>query len=164
MTIIQQRAEQLDPSTFFGVPIIEFENGGRQQLILLLMSGLEPASKAQIGTMLDNFLRDSTADAVFLTSILPAGWRGGDYRGESWFGTSHQSDVPGCIRHSLRWIRRECRRRGLYVRRLGRERAGQTWLHIVTSLNGTKLDTGVPAEIHAGDALRFGDVELRFQP
>jgi len=34
----------------------------------------------------------------------------------------------------------------------------------VTSLNGTKLDTGVPAEIHGDDTLRFGDVELRFQP
>lgn len=33
----------------------------------------------------------------------------------------------------------------------------------VTSLNGTRLDTGVPAEIHAGDALGFGDVQLRFQ-
>ena len=213
MATVQQRAEQLDSSTFFGVPITGFENGGRQQIILLLMSGLEPgsklvdlgcgilrggywlihfldphcyhgiepntkrlevgrdlvlepetlrekqprfdtnanfdtsvfgtkfdfflaysiwthASKAQIKTMLDNFVRDSTPEGVFLTSVLPAGWRGRDYRGEKWFGTSHESAVPGCIRHSLRWIRGECRRRGLYVEDLGRERDGQTWLLI----------------------------------
>ncbi len=33
-----------------------------------------------------------------------------------------------------------------------------------TFLNGSRLDTGVPAEIHSGDELRFGVVELRFQP
>jgi len=31
-----------------------------------------------------------------------------------------------------------------------------------TSINGTMLETGVPARIHAGDELRFGLVELRF--
>jgi hypothetical protein len=218
MTIVQLRAQRLDGSTFFGVPIAGFENGGRQQLILLLMSGLEPtskvvdlgcgvlragywlvhfldpncyygiephiarldagknlilepetlqakkprfdtnanfdtsvfgtkfdfflaysiwthASKPQIETMLDNFLRDSAPEAVFLTSVLPAGWRGRDYRGTKWFGTSHESEAPGCIHHSLRWIRNECRRRGLYVRVLGRERGGQSWLHISRSSN-----------------------------
>lgn len=33
-----------------------------------------------------------------------------------------------------------------------------------TYLNGSRLETGVPAEIHDGDLLRFGVVELRFQP
>jgi hypothetical protein len=218
MTTVQQRVERLDAATFFGVPVAGFENAGRQQLILLLMSGLEPTSKVvdlgcgilragywlihfldphryhgiephakrlevgrdfilepetlqakqprfdtnanfdtsvfgvtfdfflaysiwthaakpQIERMLDNFVRDSAAGAVFLTSVLPAGWRGRDYRGETWFGTSHESEAPGCIRHSLRWIRRECLRRGLHMRRLGRERDGQTWLHISRSGN-----------------------------
>jgi hypothetical protein len=42
---VQQRAEQLDRSKFFGVPVSGFENAGRQQFILLLMSGLTPSSK-----------------------------------------------------------------------------------------------------------------------
>lgn len=213
MTTVQERAERLDPSKFFGVPIAGFENAGRQQFVLLVMAGLEPqskvldlgcgvlragywlihfldphcyygiepsrerlemgrtlilepetervkqprfdtnpdfdssvfgvkfdffiaysiwthASKPQIETMLDNFLRDSKPDAVFLTSILPAVWPRRDYRGKGWFGTSHESDQPGCIRHSLKWIGSECRRRGLRVRNLGRERDGQTWLQI----------------------------------
>jgi len=32
-----------------------------------------------------------------------------------------------------------------------------------TYLNGTRLETGVPAEMRAGDKLRFGVVELQFQ-
>src|SRR5689334_15973601 len=42
---VQGRAEALDPETFFGVPIRGFDRGGRAQLILLLMAGLEPRSK-----------------------------------------------------------------------------------------------------------------------
>jgi len=213
MSEIQYRAEGLDASKFYGVPIAGFEDAGRQQFILLLMAGLRPqskvldigcgvlragywlihfldphcyygiephgerletgrsqiverdvertkhphfdtnanfdsgifgtkfdfflaysiwthASKPQIEMMLDNFLRDSNPDAVFLTSILPAFWPGDDYRGEKWFGTSHESAKPGCIRHSLDWIERACRHRGLHVRKLGRERDGQTWLQV----------------------------------
>jgi len=32
-----------------------------------------------------------------------------------------------------------------------------------TFVNGTRLDTGVPVQIHAGDKLRMGVVELRFE-
>lgn len=32
-----------------------------------------------------------------------------------------------------------------------------------TFLNGTRLDSGVPAQIHPGDKLRFGLVELQFE-
>jgi hypothetical protein len=213
MTTVQQRAQSLDASIFFGVPIAGFENSGRQQFILLLMNGLEPsskvvdlgcgvlragywlihfldpgcyhgiephqerletgknkilepetlsekrprfdtnpnfdtgvfdtkfdfflaysiwthASKPQIASMLDRFLEDSSPGAVFLTTILPAGLLKPDYSGNAWFGTSHESDVPGCIHHSLSWIRNESRRRQLDVRILGRERDGQTWLSI----------------------------------
>jgi SAM-dependent methyltransferase len=213
MMQVQDRAERLGRSKFFGVPIAGFENAGRQQLILLLLSGLEPSSKVvdlgcgvlragywlihfldahcyfgiephterlavgremilepdaerakqpmfdtnadfdtgvfgvrfnfflaysiwthaakpQIEMMLDNFVRDSAPEAVFLTSMLPAGWRLADYRGATWFGTSHESDVVGCIGHRLQWIRNQCRRRGLRMQRLGRERDGQTWLLI----------------------------------
>ena len=210
---VQERAERLDRSTFFGVPIAGFEKAGRQQFVLLLMAGLEPhskvldlgcgvlragywlihfldphcyfgiephrerletgrtlllepdtervkeprfdtnpefdssvfgvkfdfflaysiwthASKPQIEMMLDNFLRDSTPGAVFLTSVLPAVWPRRDYGRKGWFGTSHELGQPGCIRHSLKWIDDACRRRGLRVNNLGRERDGQTWLQI----------------------------------
>ncbi len=213
MKTIQVRAEALDRSKFFGVPITGFENAGRRQFILLLMAGLEPqskvldlgcgvlragywlihfldahcyygiephrerldvgetvilepdterakhphfdtnaefdsgvfgvkfdfvlaysiwthASKPQIEVMLDTFLKNSNPGAIFLTSILPAGWRRRDYRGNAWVGTSHESDVAGCIRHRLKWVKGECRRRGLRMLKLGRERDGQTWLQI----------------------------------
>jgi len=212
-TTVQRRAEALAGGTFWGVPLTGFDRAGRHQLILLIMAGLEPASKvvdvgcgllrggywlihfldpggyhgiephagrlkaavdrilepetlaakrprfdtnadfdtsvfgekfdvfvaysiwthaskAQIETMLDGFLRDSTPDGVFLASFLPAGWRRRDYRGDRWFGTSHESSVPGCIHHSLAWVRRACGARDLFVRLLGREFDGQSWLLI----------------------------------
>src|SRR6266566_1408167 len=89
------------------------------------------ASKLQIQTMLDSFRRDAKDDGVFLTSYLPASWRHPDYQGDKWNGTSHESDVPGCIHHSLRWIRAECADRELSVRELGQDKThGQFWLEI----------------------------------
>jgi hypothetical protein len=89
------------------------------------------ASKPQIPTMLDAFLRDSRDQGIFLTTYLPAGWRGRDYRGDNWYGTSHESVVPGCIHHSFKWLKAECDRRGLAVLQLGRDEAhGQFWLQI----------------------------------
>ena len=89
------------------------------------------ASRRQVGQTLDAFVRDATPDAVFLTTYLPASWRHPAYTADAWFGTSHESDVPGCIHHSTRWIRAECARRGLFVRALGRDRThGQSWLEI----------------------------------
>jgi pSer/pThr/pTyr-binding forkhead associated (FHA) protein len=32
-----------------------------------------------------------------------------------------------------------------------------------TFVNGTPLETGVPLQIHSGDKLRFGVVELQFE-
>jgi hypothetical protein len=81
--------------------------------------------------MLDSFLRDSTDDGIFLASYLPASWKNRDYKDDKWNGTSHESDVPGCIYHSRRWIETECNRRGLGVLELGRDRTyGQSWLKI----------------------------------
>jgi len=211
---LQHRAEELPQTKFLGVPIADFERGGREQLIFLLMNGLTPtskvldigcgvlragywlihfleagcyfgiepsaerlaigldtilephiremkqprfdanptfntsvfnetfdyylaysvwthASKQQITVMLDNFLRDAKDDGVFLNTFLPAGWRYADYDGDEWVGTSHESDSPGCIHHSLRWIKKECRRRDLSIGVLGRDTThGQTWLRI----------------------------------
>ena len=211
---LQKKAEILGEKTFLGVPVRDFEKGGRELFIYLLQAGLNPdsklveigcgvlrggywlihflaprcyfgiephagrlemgvrtileaetreakrprfdanpnfdtsvfgekfdfflaysiwthASKPQIQAMLDSFLRDAKDDAVFLTSYLPAGWRHPDYKGDRWHGTSHESDTPGCIYHSLRWIKAECNSRGLVTRGLGRDKTyGQDWLEI----------------------------------
>jgi hypothetical protein len=90
------------------------------------------ASKQQIEVMLDSFLRDSTNEGIFLTSYLPAGVSQPDYMGDRWNGTSHESDVQGCIYHSLAWIETECESRGLVVLGLGTDQCyGQSWLRIV---------------------------------
>jgi hypothetical protein len=89
------------------------------------------ASKPQIQSMLDNFVRDSSDRGIFLTTYLPAGWWSRDYCGEQWYGTSHESEVPGCIRHTFKWIRAECERRKLLVSKLSRDEThGQSWLRI----------------------------------
>ena len=89
------------------------------------------ASKRQIRMMLDSFLHVSTADAVFLTTFLPASWGFQDYVEDAWRGTSHESNVPGCIRHRLSWIKAECALRGLLVLPLGRDTShDQYWLAI----------------------------------
>src|SRR5579872_5391051 len=76
------------------------------------------ASKSQIKTTLDAFIRDSNPGGVFLTTFLPANLFHGDYAGENWYGTSHESDKAGCIHHSYSWIKAECGSRGLSVTRL----------------------------------------------
>jgi hypothetical protein len=89
------------------------------------------ASKLQIQSMIDSFLHDSKEDGVFLTSYLPANWRHPDFQGDKWYVTSHESDLPGCIHHTLRWIRAECHRRGLTARELDRDKThGQSWIAI----------------------------------
>ena len=89
------------------------------------------ASKRQIETMLDSFVRDSIPASVFLTSILPAQSPDDDYQGDVWVGTSHESDTPGVIRHSLWWIAEQCQRRGLDVKELpGEAFDSQFWLRI----------------------------------
>lgn len=89
------------------------------------------ASKRQIQSMLDSFVCDSRDEAVFLTTYLPAAWKYQDYREDRWYGTSHESDVPGCVRHRLSWIKAECSRRDLAVFELGRDTThDQSWLEI----------------------------------
>jgi hypothetical protein len=89
------------------------------------------ASKRQIEAILDSFVRDSTSAGIFLTSYLPAQSSDDDYQGDQWVGTSHESDVPGVIRHSLPWIVQQCRRRGLQVTELpGMDCDSQFWLRI----------------------------------
>jgi hypothetical protein len=89
------------------------------------------ASKPQIATMLDAFVRDSKENGVLLATYYPSSWRHADYKGDHWVGTSHESETPGCIRHSSRWIKAECKNRDLQVSRFGQDEAhGQCWLAI----------------------------------
>ncbi|MEM7034828.1 MAG: hypothetical protein AAF629_35130 [Chloroflexota bacterium] len=89
------------------------------------------ASKQQIQASLNSFIRDAKETGVFLTSYLPADKQYPDYTGDRWYGTSHESDIPGCIHHSLQWIQVECERRQLVLRELGQDETyGQSWLEI----------------------------------
>jgi hypothetical protein len=89
------------------------------------------ASKMQIEATLDSFIRDSNSSGVFLTSYLPAHSPEDDYQGNCWIGTSHESDTPGVIKHSLTWIVEQCHRRALQVDELpGMDCDSQFWLRI----------------------------------
>lgn len=215
-TSLQNRTDLLRDGKFLGVPIDDFERGGREQLIVLLMNGLNPGSqvvdlgcgvlrggywlihfldaggyhgiephaerlgigtevilesdtlrlkrpsfdtnatfdtsifgkkfdfflaysiwthapKHQIEIMLNEFARNSREDATFLASFLPAQRKADDYADDKWVGTSHDSDVAGCIRHSFSWIRNACRRRDLHARIFGRDGLGQVWLRVERS-------------------------------
>lgn len=88
-------------------------------------------SKGHIETTLDGFARDTGPSGVFLTSYLPATDREEDYMGTTWVGTSHESDTPGVIRHSLQWIQQACERRNLEATALpGLDCDSQYWLRI----------------------------------
>lgn len=92
------------------------------------------ASKFQIGQSLDSYCRDATDSAVFLVSYLPARTPEEDYLGNQWVGTSHESDVPGVIRHSLAWIEEQCAVRGLEITEMaGLDCDSQFWLKICRS-------------------------------
>jgi len=76
------------------------------------------ASKPQIETMLDNFLRDGTDSSFFLASYLPARWPWQDYKGTEYRGKSHKCNVGDLVMHSRNWIESACRKRGLFMREL----------------------------------------------
>lgn len=88
-------------------------------------------SKEHILTMLDGFLRNTRPNAQFLVSYLPASDPSEDYQGSQWVGTSHKSNVAGCIKHDRNWINEVCTQRGLTVEDLPhRAFDSQFWLKI----------------------------------
>ncbi len=88
-------------------------------------------SKRHIETMLDSFVRDSISTSIFLASYLPAQSADEDYQGDHWVGTSHESTVPGVIRHSLPWILQQCQKRHLAAQELpGIDCDSQYWLRL----------------------------------
>lgn len=89
------------------------------------------AAKRHITRMLDQFVRVAAPAGMFLTSFHPAPLGLFDYTGDEWVGLSHDSDEPGIVRHSLGWIRQQCRDRGLQVRVSPRDLVHrQVWLEI----------------------------------
>ena len=124
--VLNSKRPQFDTNSQFDTSVF-----GTKFDFFLAYSIWTHASKRQIQAMLDSFLRDSPDDGIFLTSYLPASWKNRDYKGDRWNGTSHESDVRGCIYHSIRWIENECDRRGLVIVGLGRDQTyGQSWLEI----------------------------------
>ena len=88
-------------------------------------------SKAHIEATLDGFLHNTTPTGVFLASYLPPTTQEADYMGDTWVGTSHESDEPGVICHSLEWIKNACGQRGLRLSTLqGIDCDSQYWLRV----------------------------------
>jgi hypothetical protein len=124
--VIEAKRPRFDTNARFDTSVF-----GEQFDFFLAYSIWTHASKRHIQMMLDSFVRDSHDHSAFLTTYLPATWFQRDYLGDSWIGTSHQSDVPGCIHHRLSWIRAECTSRGLVMFELGRDVShDQCWLEI----------------------------------
>ncbi|HVT19086.1 MAG TPA: hypothetical protein VHQ90_23275 [Thermoanaerobaculia bacterium] len=89
------------------------------------------AGKPQIEATLDSFVRDARPAGVFLATYLPSCSPEEDYQGERWVGTSHESDVPGVIRHSLPSLVELCHRRHLLVEEIAAPACdGQSWLRV----------------------------------
>jgi hypothetical protein len=89
------------------------------------------ASKPQIEATLESFLRTCAHGAIFLASYLPARSADEDYQGTQWVGSSHESDIPGVIRHDISWIVEQCRKHGLSCEEVaGVDCDGQLWLRI----------------------------------
>jgi hypothetical protein len=61
------------------------------------------ATKQQIRTAPDAFLRDSAAGGVFMATYLPANWRHLDYRGDKWYGTALEFAPDKA--HGQSWLR-----------------------------------------------------------
>lgn len=117
----------------------DFSVFGTKFDVILARSIWTHASKSQIQAMLDTFLQNSTSDAFFLTSYMPASWisrEASDYNGAQWVGRSHTSTTPGLVYHKRSWIESECRARGLLLQQLSDAPFNeQYWLKISRRLN-----------------------------
>jgi hypothetical protein len=91
------------------------------------------ASKQQIQIMLDGFVNNTTNNGIFLTSYKRPNIFNKDYIGNEWVGKSHESETPGSIRHSFKWIQKECKKRGLCAEEIKEKEYNfgkQTWIRI----------------------------------
>jgi SAM-dependent methyltransferase len=110
----------------------DFDLGGFDRLFdfVLARSVWTHAAPRHIETMLDQFIRHSHQDGIFLTSYLPATGDQEQYEGTDWVGRSHTSDDVGTVRHKLSWIQEICAARGLRAREMDNIILEQTWLDI----------------------------------
>ncbi len=133
-TILEPGLMDLKRPRFDDNPDFDFSVFGQRFDFLIARSIWTHASKDQIRTMLDGFIRYSQPGGALLTSYKRASWlRRDDYQEAKWVGKSHESDLPGIVRHNFRWIQRECRKRGLFAEEIDDKtfRLGnQTWLKI----------------------------------
>lgn len=91
------------------------------------------ASKEQIQTMLDAFVKTAREGATFLTSYLKPTLFRKEYAGRGWVGRSHECNTPGMVRHRPGWIRSECAQRGLVAEEITDKTFNfgvQTWIRI----------------------------------
>jgi hypothetical protein len=143
--ILQSKRPRFDGNANFDTSVF-----GEKFDFFLAYSIWSHACKQQIGLMLDSFARDCAEQAIFLTSYFPADAEHPDYQGEKWVGTSHESDTPGVIHHSLDWIGAQCAARNLVFWELGKDRSyNQCWLAIKRSTEGEMLFNGEAAHRHA---------------
>jgi len=129
-SILEPETLKLKQPRFDGNALFDTSVFGEKFDFFLAYSIWTHSSKPQIVTMLESFLRDSKETGIFLLTYLPPTWRHRDYRAASWVGTSHESETPGCIRHSYRWINATCAAKGLKVSKLGQDAQGHFWLEI----------------------------------
>ncbi len=123
---LQSRKPRFDSNANFDTSVF-----GEKFDFFLAYSIWTHASKRQIETMLNGFVRDASDRAAFLLTYQPSGWRYPDYNGDHWVGTSHECEVAGTIAHSFGWIKQQCRMRGLSLRKLKRDKAHRhRWLEI----------------------------------
>jgi len=89
------------------------------------------ASKKQIEAMLDGMVAHGAPHAVLLASFRAAGPdAANDYTGDEWRGKSHESDEPGIVAHSVKWLREACEQRNLdfeVSQRAPVKKNGQVW-------------------------------------
>ena len=64
--------------------------------------------------MLDEFLRCSTPNSMFLASYIPTNGRE-EYEGETWIGRSDTSENRGYVYYRFSWIQSVCLERNLHV-------------------------------------------------
>jgi len=130
-SILEPDTLKIKRPRFDSNPVFDTSAFGEKFDFFLAYSIWTHASKSQIVTMLDSFLKDSKETGVFLVTYLPPTWRHHDYKGNHWYGTSHESEIPGCVHHSYRWINAKCHKKGLRVRKLGQDESlGHFWLGI----------------------------------
>jgi hypothetical protein len=83
--------------------------------------------------MLDGFVRHGGSQGILLTSKVRTRLFKRDYKGTSWVGRSHESDIPGIVAHKMNWIHAECSKRGLLAEEIRDEAYNfgkQTWTRI----------------------------------